>query len=144
MLSFRTLASLCFLGATAWAQSSAQPSPSATFLSGPYVTHITPTSATVLWITDEWFVRSGSAPGKRRLSGPSFKVNQAALANLNPATTYSYDVPGAGRCGFTTPPNGHGGFTFAVYGDVRTRHDVHRRVVHHVLPAGRGGRRRAG
>ena len=40
---------------------------------------------------------------------------------------------GAGKGWFKTPPAGAEPYTFTVYGDTRTRHDVHRRVVDALL-----------
>ena len=135
MAFLRAFALLCFLATAAAPQLSVVAPPSGALPSGPYLTNVTPTSGTVLWITDQATVRYGTDPGRLSSSLPPFRVNQVTLTGLKPATTYYYDIPGAGQGSFTTPPNGHGGFTFVVYGDVRTRHDVHRRVAEKILAA---------
>ncbi len=97
---------------------------------GPYVTLVTPRSAIVMWVTEQKPVRYGTtSEGLSATAAASpFRVNQVQLTDLQPGTTYHYDVPDAGAGSFTTPPNGHGDFTFVVYGDSRTRPDVHRKV----------------
>jgi 3',5'-cyclic AMP phosphodiesterase CpdA len=52
-----------------------------------------------------------------------------------PGTTYYYEAfPGeAGKGSFKTAPSGPADFEFVVYGDTRTRHDVHRSVISAVL-----------
>jgi predicted phosphodiesterase len=56
---------------------------------------------------------------------------------LLPGTTYTYDSFGgdAGKGSFQTAPlpAAPGKFEFVVYGDTRTRHDVHRKVIQGVL-----------
>jgi hypothetical protein len=103
-------------------------------ISGPYVARATTTSATVLWVEAPATVRFGADPQNLDASVPVFQVRQATLSGLKPATTYHYEVPGAGRGSFTTPPTaagaatGAGDYTFAVFGDNRTRHEVYRKV----------------
>lgn len=83
---------------------------------GPYVTLVTPTSATVTWFTGP----VGDPP--------VFQVNGRTLNNLKPGRRYEYEVPDAGRGSFITPYIGKGDFTFVVFGDNRTRHDVYKTV----------------
>ena len=85
-------------------------------VSGPYVTVVTPTSATVMWITGP----TGQPP--------TFQVQGQVLDKLKPGKRYEYEVPNAGRGSFTTPPNAGSGFSFVIFGDNRTRHDVYRQV----------------
>ena len=44
--------------------------------------------------------------------------------------------PEAGKGWFKTPPTGAEPFRFVLYGDVRTRHEVHRRVIAAILKNG--------
>src|SRR5689334_5020504 len=92
------------------------------FIGGPYVIHGSSTSATVGWIVE-------SADGQLR----SEKVS---LKGLKPGTTVDVKAPKslaeiAGDCKaqFKTAPVGRSKFQFAVFGDTRTRHDLHRRVI---------------
>ncbi len=103
-------------------------SASAQFVSGPYVPIVTTTSATVMWVGQASAIRWGANPSALNSEVPVLKPNQVTLTGLQPATTYHYEVPGAGRGSFTTPPAKDGEFTFAVYGDTRTRPDVHRKM----------------
>ena len=90
---------------------------------GPYVTEVTPTSAVLNWV-----LRGSGAPPP----DTGWRVQHARVKGLKPLTTYYYDVlrdgTAEGRGQFTTPPASSGDFSFAVYGDTRTRHDVHRMV----------------
>ena len=90
---------------------------------GPYVTLTTPTSATVMWI-----------------KGPSgqpavFQTFGKVLDNLQPGKRYEYELPDGVRGSFTTPPKAGGDFSFVIFGDNRTRHDVYRRVAAAVAAA---------
>jgi len=62
-------------------------------------------------------------------------VEKTTLAGLQPNTRYEYDVGGSGEVNgtFKTPPSGAAPFQFVVFGDTRTRHDVHRRVIEAML-----------
>jgi 3',5'-cyclic AMP phosphodiesterase CpdA len=91
-----------------------------------------------------WLVQSDEAtlqaPGVAARTSPSLRVEKTTLTGLQPNTRYEYDVSGqdAGKGSFKTPVSGVGVYTFAVYGDTRTRHDVHRKVINalveHVNP----------
>jgi hypothetical protein len=113
------------------------PSVAQEIVGGPFVVNATPNSATVVWIvqSDEVTFRpqSETAP----LSSPSFRVEKTTLAGLKPNTRYEYEVPGheAAKGSFKTAPSikEPAPFQFLLYGDTRTRHDVHRRVVIEIL-----------
>jgi hypothetical protein len=92
---------------------------------GPFVVHVTPRSAEVVWLTE----RNPSDPG----SGP-FQVQKKILKDLKPNTRYEYDAGEQQKAGwFKTPPVDDSPYRFVVYGDTRTRHDVHRHVVEAML-----------
>ncbi len=92
-----------------------------TLVGGPMVVNAKPTSATVAWI-----VQSSE--------GAALRVETKALTGLEPGTLQSYDVGGEGGKGtFRTPPNKTVPFEFVVFGDTRTRHDMHRRVIQALL-----------
>lgn len=97
---------------------------------GPYVVHVTPKTATLVWLVES-DTATLYAPDKPARSSPSLRVEKTTLTGLQPNTRYEYDVSGqdAGKGSFKTPPAAAGPYTFAVYGDTRTRHDVHRKVV---------------
>jgi hypothetical protein len=98
---------------------------------GPFVVNVTPRSATVVWIVQSGEATLGTSPQTADRTAPALRVEKIVFSNLKPGTTYHYDVNGldSGKGTFKTPPAGSEPFEFVVYGDTRTRHDVHRRVV---------------
>jgi acid phosphatase type 7 len=90
---------------------------------GPYVVNVTPHSGTVMWL-----VESGQ-------SDPVLRPGKMMLTGLAPGKRYDYQAfPGAaGKGWFKTPPIGDAQFQFVVYGDTRTRHSMHRRVIEAIL-----------
>jgi len=106
-----------------------------TWLGGPYVVNVSPRAATVAWIARSPEVRLGLQPDELTQSAPVLRAEKVSFSQLKPGTTYFYDVPGLeeGKGQFKTAPDGEAAFTFVVYGDTRTRHDVHARVVEAIL-----------
>jgi hypothetical protein len=106
---------------------------------GPFVVNVTPRTATVVWLVENG-VATLHAPGSAARTSPSLRVEKTTLSGLQPNTRYEYDISGsdAGKGSFKTPPAGAGSYKFVVYGDTRTRHDVHRTVVNalvkHLIP----------
>lgn len=107
--------------------------PAGKIAGGPFVVNATSRTATVVWIvqTDELTLQ-GPAGAKPRTS-PSLRVEKTTLTGLKPSTHYDYAAAGqeAGKGSFKTAPanNDPAPYQFLVYGDTRTRHDVHRRVM---------------
>ena len=104
---------------------------------GPLVVNATPRTATVVWLVEGSHVTLQAAGAPQRTS-PSLRVEKTTLTGLQPNTRYEYDVAGqaAGKGSFKTPPIGAGAYRFVVYGDTRTRHDVHRKVVNALVAHG--------
>ena len=101
---------------------------------GPYVVGATARGATVAWIveSDEVTFHAAGAAAK---SSPSLHVEYTNLSGLQPNTKYEYEA--AGQSGsFKTPPNGLEPFKLLVFGDDRTRHDVHRKMIARILENG--------
>src|SRR6266567_3982127 len=98
---------------------------------GPYVVNVGQKSATVAWLVQTGVATLGSQPGKAEKTAPVLRSEKVSFTGLTPGTTYFYDVPGRtdGKGSFKTAPQASVPFQFVVYGDTRTRHDVHRRVV---------------
>src|ERR1043165_8221374 len=100
---------------------------------GPFVVNATSRSATVVWIvqTDELTLQGPG--GEKPRTSPSLHVEKTTLTGLKPNTHYEYGVAGqgAGKGSFKTAPlnNDPAPYQFLVYGDTRTRHDVHRSVM---------------
>ena len=97
-------------------------------IGGPFVVHDGPTSATVTWIVE----------GGEDKKAPAMRAARALYSGLQPGTTYYYDALGRdeSRGSFKTAPLGLSDFQFVVYGDTRTRHDMHRRVIAAVIKHG--------
>jgi 3',5'-cyclic AMP phosphodiesterase CpdA len=105
---------------------------------GPVTVNVTASTATVVWVTESDQVTLRGPAGAAARVSPSLRVEKTTLAGLQPNTRYAYDVGGDGGVtgSFKTPPNGDAPFQFVVFGDTRTRHDVHRRVIGAVLKHG--------
>jgi len=80
--------------------------------------------------------RHRTGPSRQDGSAASRREGRAYWASTGPK--YYYNVKGLdeGRGSFKTAPRGTADFQFAVYGDTRTRHDVHRRVIAAVMKNG--------
>jgi hypothetical protein len=124
------LLALVFAGAAALAAADK-------IVGGPMVVNPTPRSATVVWIVQsgELTLQPPSGPARK---SPSFHVEQTTLTGLQPNTRYEYDADGqeAGKGSFKTPPTGSEPYNFVVYGDNRTRHDVHRQLIETLVKHG--------
>jgi predicted phosphodiesterase len=104
-------------------------------IGGPYVVNAGQRGATVMWVVETGQASLGAAPDKLTKSLPVLHAEKLALSGLRPGQTYYYQAfPGeAGKGSFKTAPAGEAQFEFVVYGDTRTRHDVHRNVIKAVL-----------
>src|ERR1043166_8784858 len=93
-------------------------------IGGPFVVHATSHTATVVWVV--------AAPNG------TLKAEKTELTGLAAGAVQEYDANGedAGRGTFKTAPVGAEPFQFVVFGDTRTRHDMHRRVVSAILKDG--------
>ncbi len=96
---------------------------------GPFVVNVGSKNATVVWIVQSAEVTIGER------SAPVLRSEKALFSGLQAGTLQNYKVPGVeGLTGsFKTSPAGDKPFEFVVFGDTRTRHDVHRRVVDSIL-----------
>jgi len=102
---------------------------------GPYVVNVDSRSATLMWVVETAQVSLGTEPGKLSTTAPALRAERISLTGLKPGTTYYYEAFAgeAGKGSFKTPPSGPAPFQFVVYGDTRTRHDVHRSVINAIL-----------
>ncbi len=104
----------------------------------PYVTQVTATSALVNWMVRVGPISVGESPEQLTTAATGWRVERVPLTGLKPGTTYYYDVlrdgSAEGRGQFTTAPRpgAPGDFSFIVYGDTRSRHDVHRLVANKI------------
>src|SRR5262249_39727857 len=98
---------------------------------GPFVVSVTARTAKICWIVQSDEVSLKPLNGEA-IPSPAFRVETTSFTLLQPNTRYEYNISSlgeAGRGSFKTPPLDAQPFRFLVYGDNRTRHDVHRRVV---------------
>ena len=88
---------------------------------GPYVQDVRKDRATVCWVTQEAEVKFGTSPNNLQLCTEEIKVHEIILENLEPNTTYYYDI-GFGQAGkghLKTAPEYGTSFQFVVVGDTR-------------------------
>src|SRR5207244_8372489 len=105
---------------------------------GPFVLGVTGKTAKIAWILKGPQVTLQPGSGAA-ITSPALRVESTSLTSLQPNTRYEYSIPGLGDAGkgsFKTPPAGSEPFRFVAYGDNRTRHDVHRRVIAQILEHG--------
>jgi len=105
---------------------------------GPWVVNVTTRTATIAWLVGGGSVTVKSPATSFLRVSPALHTESTTLTGLQPNTRYEYDVPGTQglTASFTTAPVAGGSFHFVVYGDNRTRDDVHRKVVAAVLKSG--------
>src|SRR3954454_8423821 len=101
---------------------------------GPVVVNVSSRSATVVWMVKDGEAKVVTSQEPLTAS-PALRAEKVGFTGLKPSTTYFYDVTGSeSRKGsFRTPPAGNEPYEFVVFGDTRTRHDMHRRVVEAIL-----------
>jgi len=104
---------------------------------GPFVVNVEPRAATVAWIVETSEVKLGTATGAWTMHSASLRSEKVAFTGLEPGKTYHYDVAVAGPAGrgsFKTPPAAPASFQFVVFGDTRTRHELHKKVIAAITP----------
>jgi predicted phosphodiesterase len=101
---------------------------------GPYVVNVGQRTATVMWVVETSRASLGAAPGKVDKTAPALHAEKVSFTGLQPGKTYYFDTGTEdGKGSFKTAPNGPAAFQFVVYGDTRTRHEMHRKVVDAIL-----------
>jgi predicted phosphodiesterase len=102
---------------------------------GPYAVHVGPRSATIMWVVETGQASVGLAQDKLSNIVPILRAEKILLTGLKPGTEYFYQsfAGDAGKGSVKTAPIGPSAFQFVVYGDTRTRHEVHRAVIASVL-----------
>lgn len=113
----------------------AQPGAGEKVVGGPYVVNARPRSATLMWVVQTGQASLGAEPGKLDRTEPVLRAEKVTFTGLKPGTAYYYASFGddAGKGSFKTAPVEAAKFQFVVYGDTRTRHDVHRSVINAIL-----------
>jgi hypothetical protein len=106
---------------------------------GPFAVNVTGRTATIAWVVQSDAVALRTAAGAAALTSPSLRTETTTFTSLQPNTHYEYNISSEGDAGkgsFKTPPAGSEPYRFLVYGDNRTRHDVHRSVIAEVMKHG--------
>ena len=100
-------------------------------IGGPLAVNVTARTATVVWIVQSDEAVMKTADGSEVHNAPLLHSESVRFTGLKAGNSYQYEVPGRPdlKGSFKTPPAGEGQFEFVVYGDTRTRHDVHRKVI---------------
>jgi len=102
---------------------------------GPVAVNVTNRSATIVWLVQTGEVSLKAQDGSGSRTAPSLRAEKTTFNGLRPGVTYQYTVPGHEdlKGTFKTAPADAVPFEFVVYGDTRTRNDVHRQVIGAVL-----------
>ncbi len=104
-------------------------------IGGPFVVNVSSRSATVAWVVQTGDVQIGTEPGALSRNAPVLRSDHVTFSGLKPGSAYYYEVPGfpEAKGQFKTAPVGPADFQFVVFGDTRTRHEFHQRVVAAIL-----------
>jgi acid phosphatase type 7 len=101
---------------------------------GPYVVTPAARSATIGWVVETDAVKTGPDADKLSRRVPVLRSEKISMTGLKAGETVYYEIPGDGpiseRTGhFKVAPTAAADFDFVVFGDTRTRDDMHRRVI---------------
>jgi predicted phosphodiesterase len=99
---------------------------------GPYVVNATGRSATVGWIVQAGEAKAGLDLSKPSHTSPVLESRKVSFTGLPAGQTIHYDVLNGrdeGKGSFKTPPAAGTPFEAVVFGDTRTRHELHRKVI---------------
>ncbi|WP_321472931.1 metallophosphoesterase [uncultured Paludibaculum sp.] len=91
---------------------------------GPYAVNVTGKSATIGWVVQSGEVKVGDA----RVV-PVLRSEKVTMTGLKPGEPVKYTIPGGLTGTFKTAPAKPVAFEAVVFGDTRTRHDLHRKIV---------------
>jgi acid phosphatase type 7 len=101
---------------------------------GPYVVNPAARSATIGWVVDTGTVQIGPDAGKLSRKIPVLRSEKVSMTGLKAGETVYYEIPGdapvAERTGhFKVAPAEAADFHFIVFGDTRSRDELHRKIV---------------
>jgi acid phosphatase type 7 len=97
---------------------------------------VTQRTATVAWVVETDQATLHPPTGDAKIS-PSLHVEKTTFTGLQPNTQYTFEAgPDHSPGSFKTPPPAGEPFRFVVYGDTRTRAEVHRAVMKELLKHG--------
>lgn len=117
---------ICFLAFAALAAAQEK------VVGGPFVVNANGRSATVGWIVQVGEAKAGADLAKPTHVSPVLESRKVSFTGLPVGQTIHYDVLSGreeGKGSFKTPPAAGTPFEAVVFGDTRTRHDLHRKVI---------------
>jgi Icc-related predicted phosphoesterase len=109
---------------------------------GPYLQNATQKSITICWVSSEEDIGCVKYGKDKKLKSKVKEKNktrfhQIVLDKLTPETEYFYKISGDGYESeiykFKTAPKENTPFKFVVFGDTRTRHNVHKTIVEKII-----------
>lgn len=126
---------LVFLAAIGLAGGQQSVKPDENLVKGPVVQNVQQDRVTLTWVTEmpAGELRKSMKPPVD-LTGTVY--HQVEVTGLDAGKHYDYDMNRYGVDAivhFTTAPSGPAPFSFVVFGDTRTRHEVHKRIVDLIL-----------
>ncbi|MBI5083221.1 MAG: metallophosphoesterase [Acidobacteria bacterium] len=91
---------------------------------GPFVVNATNRGATVGWVVETGEVRVNAVR-----SVPVLASRHISMMGLKAGETVKYSLPNGAEGSFKVPATGAASFQAVVFGDTRTRHDLHRKII---------------
>jgi predicted phosphodiesterase len=119
-----------------WLAIVAPATPQEKLAGGPYTVNAGPRQATVMWVVERGQASIAAAGSKLNKTAPALRVEKVSFSGLQPGTSYTVTAPDGSTASFKTAPVGAAQFRFVVFGDTRTRHDVHRRAIEAIMKYG--------
>ncbi len=89
---------------------------------GPMAVNVTSKSATISWVVQTGEVKVGEQ------SIPVLRSDSISITGLKPGSTVPYTLPGGIEGSFKTAPAGPTAFQSVIFGDTRTRHELHQKI----------------
>ena len=103
---------------------------------GPVIQNVQTDRVTLTWVTGKPAGTIKKAGGGNAVKVSESEFHQLELTGLEAGTSYVWNMNEGGveaRASFTTAPSTDVPFTFVVFGDTRTRHEVHRKAEEKVV-----------
>ncbi len=91
---------------------------------GPYVVSQGARSATIGWV-----VQTGDVKVGMTRSIPVLRAEKVSMTGLKPGEKVEYTTPNGLKGSFIAAPAAPASFSGVVFGDTRTRHDLHRKIM---------------
>ena len=100
-------------------------------IGGPLVVNVDSRSAVVVWVVEGLELRLETDDGVPSRIAPSLRAERVGFTGLEAGKKYFYEVPGhpESKGYFKTAPKEGASYEFVVFGDTRTRHELHQQIV---------------